>query len=175
MDLITQDGNRVLLCTCQQDLRELIPMFIVYVANCLGCHAVHVPSFSASWPICACEQRHHLRVQRLQTEPRSEWADHADPQLLTFCINARTAFLCQVFQGDFDDHFWAAGRSQDSPKASSSQGQPANRGVDPLLANDPWKTPAKQLFSTRWEDLLLPADHPLQEADGTKLEQTHKL
>ena len=206
LDLIAQGERYTLFVHCHNQFIEILPRFVVYIANALGVHAsvihaIHVPQTSphglCGWSLVydlywragillpdasvACRNallntRHHDLIARIQQESHDEWRRLADPALSNFCIAARTAFLGRVLQGFFDSHRGAAGGSSEAAsKPSNAESSAAQSGpIDPLVANDPWKQP-KKLFGSRWEDLLLPSDHPLHDSDGKQLEQTHKL
>ena len=64
-----------------------------------------------------------------------------------------------------------------TPQANSSTdaATKANVAKDPWAAGDPWSKKPKRLFSTKREDLLLPDKHPVLNAKGNMLDQTHKL
>lgn len=193
--LIDQGVHYALFCTCHPDVAQCITRFAVFIANNLGIHVsriqvVHITSHAphglCGWMLLfelfqrvntaipnpseaqhelLQHSRHHAHIARVIYESRNEWQRIATTQILDFCTAARTAFLCQILRGSFGQPVSSGGGV-----SSSTSGNPP---VDPLFENDPWKQP-KTLFGSWWEDLLLPTDHPLKEAGGTQLEQTHR-
>ena len=97
-----------------------------------------------------------------------------------FAYDARNGFLCRILEGRTTEAFECAGgvddgsSKPDSP-ASAAMAAKANTAQDPWASGDPWAKKPKRLFSTKWEDLLLPDKHPVLDAKGNMLDQTHKL
>ena len=143
-DLIAQGDRFALFVHCHQEFVELLPRFVVYIANALEVHAsfvhaIHVlqvsPHGLCGWALVydlfwragillpdasfACRNallntRHHDLIVRIQQESHDEWRRLAEPALSNFCIPARAAFLGRVLQGFFDSHRGAAGGPTDA-------------------------------------------------------------
>ena len=97
-----------------------------------------------------------------------------------FAYDARNGFLCRILEGRTTEAFDCAGgvddgSSKSDPHASAASTVKANTAQDPWASGDPWAKKPKRLFSTKWEDLLLPDKHPVLDAKGNMLDQTHKL
>lgn len=103
-----------------------------------------------------------------------------DTGTVDFAYDCRNGFLCRILEGRTTESFASAGGPGDEAKATGAEAnvtpQPkANVAVDPWTTSDPWTKKPKRLFSTKWEDLLLPERHPILDDKGNRLDQTHKL
>lgn len=98
-------------------------------------------------------------------------------------FDVRTSFLLRVLEGRIAVNYFAAGGPDDdatmqpATKVHTPPSTPAAQPAptDPWLKSDPWQKKPKALFNTRWEDLVLPLVHPICDAKGGSLNQTHRL
>lgn len=120
--------------------------------------------------------RHFDVLQEINRLAIEAWEEtDVSTDLSDFAYDVRQAFLVQVLQGRCTHSVGAAGGPGDNAKALTTA-EPSDASADPWLLKDPWSsTKPKKLFSTKWEDLVLPTNHPFLGADGAVLPQTHRL
>ena len=141
-------------------------------------------SFAASHIFAA--SRHHELVQEIQRNGTHAWLNAGVPESTSdLAYDIRTLFLLRVLEGRIPESYSCAGGPSDtampqapaSPKATvTTSSAPNSTGKpDPWLEADPWTRKGKKPLSTKWEDLILPEQHPIVDDKGGLLTQTHKL
>ena len=116
---------------------------------------------------------HADSVCELRSLAHAEWDNAAPADLAWFCKTARDFFIVKILEGKsstFFNHAGAPSKDAAMPEAKAKQAV-----QDPLFVNDPWARKQPRTQSTKWEDLLLPTEHPFVNAGGTKIGQTHRL
>ena len=125
--------------------------------------------------------RHRELIRTIKGTDFAFWENSgADEATIDFAYDVRNGFLCRILEGRTTEAFDAAGGVDDAaampePLATPGVSVKTNVAQDPWAAGDPWAKKPKRLFSTKWEDLLLPDKHPVLDAKGNMLDQTHKL
>ena len=123
------------------------------------------------------------RLAQILHDAEQTWQSHTnDRVLLHFASAARAIFLRALHEGRRVPHYQAGGakdqkdanqepdRSQQTGNASGS----ASKAKDPLWEQDPWARKTKTV-PTRWEELILPQNHPFVDEQGKAIVQTHRL
>ena len=125
--------------------------------------------------------RHRELIRTIKGTDFAFWENSGVPEdTVDFAYDVRNGFLCRILEGRATEAFDSAGGPDDAastPEAlpSPASGPKTNVAQDPWATGDPWAKKPKRLFSTKWEDLLLPDKHPVLDAKGNMLDQTHKL
>ena len=109
-----------------------------------------------------------------------------DKILVAFAHHGRLLFLLRLLEGRLVTNYHAGGAKDSKNGDVDMQGAPSGQGststqpttakkVDPLWENDPWSSKRGKPTQTRWEDLILPSDHPFRTDEDRPLVQTHRL
>ena len=125
--------------------------------------------------------RHRELVRVIKGTDFAFWENSGVPaDTVDFAYDVRNGFLRRILEGRTTEAFDCAGGVDDAagkiePTSTAPSAAKANATQDPWAAGDPWSKKPRRLFSTKWEDLLLPGKHPVLDAKGNMLDQTHKL
>ena len=118
-------------------------------------------------------------------QAQATWARSTNHHhLVDFASTCRVNFLFRLLQGPGPAFYDAGGGEHDQPsqpaQASTAPGPPPKKEdpwkhYDPWMKCDPKPKQQRHLFSTKWEDLTLPKDHPIQDEKDASNPQIHRL
>ena len=123
------------------------------------------------------------RITAIQHESTALWNTWtSDAALIAFAHAGRAHFLLHLLEGNLVQSYAAGGANDEakesqptSPRGTLAPGS-ASTSSDPLWVNDPWAAKSKpKRVQTRWEDLVLPRDHPFYGSNNALLPHTHRL
>ena len=138
-------------------------------------------------PTLANETQQAINLSRFRVHIRSTierarlvWQlSSSFPRISNFAALVRTNFLHHLLADRGVPQYAAGGGTEH--KETTNKSEAGATKVDQLQIDDPWapktgkqKNP-KKLFQTRWEDLTMPADHPLIDEKGIPIPQVHRL
>ena len=138
-------------------------------------------------PPLASETQQAINLSRFRVHIRSTierarivWQlSSSFPRISNFAALVRTNFLHHLLADRGVPQYAAGGGTEH--KDTTTKPETGTAKVDQLQIDDPWapkngkqKNP-KKLFQTRWEDLTMPADHPLIDEKGIPVPQVHRL
>lgn len=118
------------------------------------------------WAKMSCCHDFEGPSQLHSTKLKNLFGESSDiaPALRALAYSARMHFLLHTDQHVIDPSLICFGAAEDDEMTETP------KDVDPWLKTDPW-APKK---NCRWEDLLLPKDHPIHDGKGTRLVQHHR-
>lgn len=147
-------------------------------------HHSALPDSSMAASHIFASSRHHEIAQEIRLNSSRAWMDSgASESTVDLAFDVRSAFLLRILEGRVASTYACAGGEHDEPmplagSAPATKAKPpsvSKNAPDPWLESDPWNRRQKKLPTTKWEDLVLPDQHPIVDDKGGLLPQTHKL
>ena len=142
-------------------------------------HGINLPSPCFDFNAVVARHPHAALIFDSLTNAIQTWtANSQDKNLICFAHQARVIFVLRLLEGRVYTHVEAGGAKENQQPDVQMSGQPSgaapSNAKDPIWENDPWSRRPKAT-QTRWEDLVLPADHPFQGDDGKPVTQLHRV
>lgn len=148
-------------------------------------HQCSLPDSALAASHIFSSSRHREIVQEIRLNSSHAWTSSgAQESTVELAFDVRTSFLLRILEGRIAATYSCAGGENDAvmtPAKPTSPGKPGSppdsskSGPDPWLESDPWTRKPKKQPTTKWEDLVLPDQHPIVDDKGGMLPQTHKL
>ena len=146
---------------------------------------VAVPPLAHAVQLTLNASRHRVVLFNSLNQAQATWARSTNHHhLVDFASTCRVNFLFRLLQGPGPAFYDAGGGEHDQPsqpaQASTAPGPPSKKEdpwkhYDPWMKSDPKPKQQRRLFSTKWEDLTLPKDHPIQDKKDASIPQIHRL